>query len=278
MPDSPRPQRDRNSIVWFFLLSAALNGAAVVSGYWIKFPERSAKPETVIELTDLDVNDVEKLGNPDASAEAAPPEPEPTPPPPPPEEQPTPPPVDKPEFELPEPTPPPLPLPSPTPAPTVVPTATPLPRPLATPKPHQPQPPLPPPPAPKPPRPPVAAEKPRQTHNPNAAATPGVGAEPGPRGNPAGAPNGTGHAGHPGTGAVLLRSPKPPYPPQALQMGIRGDVRVQFTVSNGNILDVKAISGPPMLSSTVVRWTRANWKFAPNVNGTFTLPVTFQMQ
>lgn len=261
MPDHPRPQRDRNSLVWFLLLSAAINGAAVVSGYWIRFPERPVTPDTVIELTDLDVNDVEQQGNPNAPPEAPPPEPESTPPPPPPEQAPTPPPVDKPEFELPEPTPPPT--PSPTPAPSVVPRVTPLPRPLATPKPP-----------PKPPKPQIAAAKPAERHNPNAAATPGLAT----RGNPAGAPNGTGHAGHPGSGAVLLRSPKPPYPPQALQMGIRGDVRVQFTVSNGNIVDVRAISGPPILSSAVVRWTRANWKFAPGANGTFTLPVTFEMQ
>jgi periplasmic protein TonB len=263
MPDNPQPQRDRNCLAWFLLLSAAINGAAVVSGYWIKFPERPVKPETIIELTDLDVNDVEKLGSPDVPEEAPPPEPEPTPPPPPPEEEPTPPPVDKPEFELPEPTPPPA-TPSPTPVPTIIPRATPVPRPLATPKP-----------LPKTtPKPQIAATRPAETHNPNAAATPGVAT----RGNPAGAPNGTGHAGHPHSGAVLLRSPKPPYPSQALQMGIRGDVRVQFTVSNGNIVDVRAVSGQPILSSEVVRWTRANWKFAPDVTGTFTLPVTFQMQ
>ncbi|MBV8900189.1 MAG: TonB family protein [Verrucomicrobia bacterium] len=261
MPDHPRPQRDRVSLIWFLLLSAAINGAAVVSGYWIKFPERPIKADTVIELTDLDVNDVEKLGNPDVPPEAPPPEPEPTPPPPPPEQAPTPPPVDKPEFELPEPTP--LPTPPPTPVPSVIPRVTPVPRPLATPKPP-----------PKPPKPQIAAAKPVERPNPNAAATPGLAT----RGNPAGASNGTGHAGRPSSGAILLRSPKPPYPPQALQMGIRGDVRVQFTVSNGNIVDVRAISGQPILSSAVVRWTRANWKFAPGANGTFTLPVTFQMQ
>ncbi|MBV9490139.1 MAG: TonB family protein, partial [Verrucomicrobia bacterium] len=77
---------------------------------------------------------------------------------------------------------------------------------------------------------------------------------------------------------TLIRSPKPPYPSQALQLGIRGDVRVQFTVANGEIVDAKAVSGPPMLSSAVIRWTRANWKFAPGTSGVFTLPVTFQIR
>ena len=260
MPDDLRAQRDRTSLVWFLLLSAAINGAAIVSGYWIRLPEAPVKPDTVIELTDLDTNDVEKLGQPDASQEASLPEPEPTPPV---TDEPIPPPLEKPEFEVPEPTPPPE--PSPTPAPSVIPKPTPVPRPLATPKP----PPL---------KPQAPVEKPREQHPPNPIAAAPPGAIPGPRGNPAGAPNGTGHAGHPSGGAVLLRSPKPPYPPQALQMGIRGDVRVQFTVSNGNIVDVRAISGPPILSSAVVRWTRANWKFAPGANGTFTLPVTFEMR
>ncbi|MBV8640317.1 MAG: TonB family protein [Verrucomicrobia bacterium] len=71
-----------------------------------------------------------------------------------------------------------------------------------------------------------------------------------------------------------MRSPRPPYPPTALQMHISGDVRVRITVENGNIVDVDA-SGPPMLASAASRWVKANWKFVPTANGTFTLPVSF---
>ena len=45
-------------------------------------------------------------------------------------------------------------------------------------------------------------------------------------------------------------------------------------VENGNIVDVHA-SGPPVLASAASRWVKANWKFNPSANGTFTLPVSF---
>ncbi len=247
MANELRPRRRRRDgvpLIWFLLLSSALTGGAAVSGYWIKFPAREVKSDTEIELTNLDTNDIEKLGDPNVPEDTPPPEPEPTPPPP--EDEPTPPPLDKPpEFEVPEPT--------PTPAPSATPRPSATPKPSASPKPKTDQPP--------------PAKKP----NPNAAATPGLA-----HGSATGAPDGTGHGG-PRSG-TLVRSPKPPYPPQALQMGIRGDVRVTFTVSNGEIVDAKAVSGPPMLTSAVIRWTKSNWKFAPGTNGSFTLPVSFQMQ
>lgn len=75
----------------------------------------------------------------------------------------------------------------------------------------------------------------------------------------------------------LIRSPKVPYPPQALQLHITGDVRVQITVSAGRITDVQAISGPGILSSAAARWIKAKWEFAPDQTGTFTVPLVFQI-
>ena len=92
------------------------------------------------------------------------------------------------------------------------------------------------------------------------------------KGSPAGASNGTGNGGPHGN--LLLRSPRPPYPQTALQMHIAGDVKVRITVENGTIVDVEA-TGPPMLASAASRWVKANWKFNPGTNGTFTLPVSF---
>jgi len=228
----------------FLLISLILNGLGAIGGWWLKFPEPPVPADDSIQLTELDTNDVEKLGDPNAPEEQpTPPEPEPTPPPP--EPEPTPPPLDKPpEFEIPEPT--------PTPAPSPVSTPTPIPHP--TPKPPAP--------APKP------AAQPKPATSP--AAAPGL-----VKGSKTGAPDGTGNGG-PRSG-TLTRSPRPSYPPQALQMHITGDVRVAFVVQNGNIVDARAISGPPMLGSYVIRFCKENWRFSPNSNGTYTLPVSFQL-
>jgi TonB family protein len=236
---SPFRQKDNAPFFVFLLLSTFIVAGASVSGYWIRFPELKAPEPPAIELTN--VEDVEKLGDPDAPEEIPPPpEPEPTPPP---EPEPTPPPLEEPpEFEIPD--------PSPTPTPAATPAASPKPQPPPKPQPEK---------------------KPGETPNPNAAATPGVA-----KGSKTGAPDGTGTGG-PRSG-TLVRCPKPAYPQQALRMGIKGDVRVAFTVQNGSIVDAKAVSGHPMLSSYVVRHCKATWKFAPGTNGTFTLPVQFQIR
>jgi outer membrane biosynthesis protein TonB len=226
-----------SNLVWFIVLSAALNGAGAFSGYWWKFPEPVTEPEKAIELTDIDTNDVPPLLQPEEEPET-PPEPEPTPPP---EPEPTPPPLDKPpEFEIPEPT------PTPTPPPQPVET-----KPKPTPQ--------------KPPE-----KKPAAPHP--ALATASHGPNP-PNASPNGVVGGTGHPG--ARSGRLIRSPRPPYPPQALQMHISGDVRVTIQVSAGNVVSAEPASGPPILASAAARWVRSNWKFAPDQTGTFTLPVTF---
>jgi outer membrane biosynthesis protein TonB len=239
--------RGGGPFIIFLLISLMLNGLGAVSGWWLKFPEPPPLQDDSIQLTELDTNDVEKLGDPQAPEEQPiPPEPEPTPPPPP-EPEPTPPPLDQPpEFEVPEPT--------PTPAPTLAPT------PVSTPIPH---------PTPKPQ--PTAPRQVQQT-KPAAAPTAAPGLV---KGTKTGSPDGTGNGG-PRSG-TLIRSPRPSYPLQALEMHITGEVRVAFTVQNGNIVDARAISGPPMLSSYVIRFCRDNWKFSSSSNGTYTLPVSFQL-
>jgi TonB family protein len=227
--------RDGAPFVVFLILSLVINGVGAYCGWWLKFPEPAPQKEEAIELTNIDTNDVEKLGDPNAQEEPPPPEPEPTPPP---EPEPTPPPLDKPpEFEIPQPTP------------------TPAPRPENSPKPK---------PTPRP----QPAVKPAGTPNPRPATAPGL-----VKGSPTGAPDGTGNGG-PRSG-LLIRSPRPPYPPQALQMHITGDVRVRITVQGGNVVDAEASSGPPMLASAAARFVRANWKFSPTTSGTYTLPISF---
>jgi outer membrane biosynthesis protein TonB len=226
--------------VVFLALSLAINGVGAYCGWWIKFPEPPPAKDDAIVLTDIDANDVENLGDPNVPQDQPPPEPEPTPPP---EAEPTPPPLDKPpEFEVPQ----------PTPAPSVAPTPESTPKPAATPKPHPQQP----------------AVKPVGTPNPQPnAAPPGL-----VHGSATGVAGGTGNGG-PRTG-LFVRQPKPPYPPQALQMHITGDASVRITVASGNIVNVEG-SGSPMLASAAARWVRENWKAAPTTNGTYTLPVSF---
>ncbi|MGA8482239.1 MAG: hypothetical protein WB696_30075 [Chthoniobacterales bacterium] len=156
----------------------------------------------------------------------------------PPDAQPTPPPE-------PEPTPPPLDKPPEFELPEATPTPAPAAQPQPTAKPK--------------------TEKPKP--NPNAAATPGL-----QKGVATGVVGGTGNGG-PRSG-LFIRNPKPPYPPQALQLHISGNVSAVITVSNGTITSVHA-NGPSLLASAAERWVRGNWQAAPTTNGTFTLPVAF---
>jgi outer membrane biosynthesis protein TonB len=243
--DLQRPFRSRDGapFVVFLILSLVINGVGAYCGWWLKFPQPSPPRDDAIQLTDIDTNDVETLGDPTAQEEPPPPEPEP---PPPPEPEPTPPPLDKPpEFEIPQAT--------PTPASSAAPNPENSPKPHPTPKPHL-----------------QPVIKPAGTPNPHPPTAPGLA-----KGSLTGATDGTGNGG-PRSG-LLVRSPRPPYPPQALQMHISGNVHVRITVEGGNIVDAEG-SGPPMLASAAARWVRGNWKFSPTANGTYTLPVSFVLQ
>jgi TonB family protein len=232
-------KRDTAPFIWFLLLSLIINGVGAVGGWWLKFPVPEEEKIIPVELQDMD--DVEKLGSPDAPEEPPPPDPEPTPPPP--EPEPTPPPLDKPpEFEIPEATPTPIPAPVATPQPTPKPASTPALKPAA---------------------------KPQTSPHLPAATAPGL-----VKGSLTGAADGTGHGG-PRTGTQFVRRPSPPYPPQAQQMHITGDVRVTITVADGTITDVSASTGPSMLTSAAIRWIKGNWKAAPGFSGTVVLPISF---
>jgi outer membrane biosynthesis protein TonB len=257
----PRGRGRGPSLVWFLILSLLINAAGAYSGYFWHIPQ----PAPIV-LTDIDINDVPPLGDPNVPEDQPqpPPDPEPTPPP---DPEPTPPPLDKPpEFEIPSPTPTPTPEETPTPTPTPEETPTPTPTPeekKSTPKPTATA------------KPTVHTEvkqssNPNPSAHPNAAATPGVG-----HGSANGVKGGTGNGG-PRSGK-LIRSPLPPYPPQALQMHITGNCTVSITVSDGHITSAEPVSGPSILSSSAARWVRNNWQFAPGTNGTFTLPVAFVM-
>jgi hypothetical protein len=72
----------------------------------------------------------------------------------------------------------------------------------------------------------------------------------------------------------IQRSPRPPYPSQALEQHIVGDVKIKIVVKNGEIINAEG-TGLPILVDPTVQWIKNNWKFAGAVNGTFTVPITF---
>src|SRR5258708_1926595 len=126
-----KPSQKERSLIWFLVLSFALNAGAIISGYWMQIP----RGVNVVQLTDIDFDDLPPNGEPEAEHHPdQPPQPEPTPPP---EPEPIPPPLDKPpEFEIPAPTPTPIASPQARPKPSLKPPKQPAPshpNPAATP-------------------------------------------------------------------------------------------------------------------------------------------------
>jgi hypothetical protein len=85
---------------------------------------------------------------------------------------------------------------------------------------------------------------------------------------------------------LLLRSPKPDFPMRYraqvagyAQSGNdrRAGVYLSITARNGAIFDIRVLDqvGPSELSTYTVNWIRNNWRFKPNANGRFGLPVYY---
>ena len=77
-------------------------------------------------------------------------------------------------------------------------------------------------------------------------------------------------------GYILLKSPRIPYPEEARQSHITGDVTALIDVQQGTIVNVTA-SGPTIFADATSSWIKNNWKFSPSANGRFTLPVHFTL-
>lgn len=72
----------------------------------------------------------------------------------------------------------------------------------------------------------------------------------------------------------LIRSPKPPYPAEALKKGIQGRVTVRLSVKDGQIITATGI-GPEPLADFSAQWVKEHWLFPKDITGTFTLPIVF---
>jgi len=77
---------------------------------------------------------------------------------------------------------------------------------------------------------------------------------------------------------VALAHPTPEYPRTAFAMGVEGRVRIKMTVQNGRIVEAKTLSGNPMLGYSAKKWILQNWKFKPEINGVFTIPINYTRQ
>jgi TonB family protein len=77
---------------------------------------------------------------------------------------------------------------------------------------------------------------------------------------------------------VATVHPMPEYPRAAIAFGLDGKVRIEVKVQNGRITDAKTLSGNPMLAYSAKSWIVRNWKFKPEVSGTFTVPINYQRQ
>jgi hypothetical protein len=79
----------------------------------------------------------------------------------------------------------------------------------------------------------------------------------------------------PSTG-ILIRSPKVPYPAQAISEKVSGAIKLQIKVTKGEIVNVE-YSGPTLLGKYAASWVQQNWKFRSDADGTYTVPMSFQL-
>ena len=77
---------------------------------------------------------------------------------------------------------------------------------------------------------------------------------------------------------VATFHPAPEYPREAIAFSLDGKVQIQVKVQKGRITEGKAISGNPMLAYSAKTWIVRNWKFKPEVSGTFTVPINYRRQ
>jgi TonB family protein len=77
---------------------------------------------------------------------------------------------------------------------------------------------------------------------------------------------------------VTTFHPAPAYPRITLALGIDGKVQIEVKVHNGRITEANVLSGAPMLAYSAKAWIVGNWKFKPEINGVFTIPVSYKRQ
>ena len=77
---------------------------------------------------------------------------------------------------------------------------------------------------------------------------------------------------------VALTHPTPEYPRSAVAFGLDGKVRIEVILAHGRIVETSTLSGNPMLAYSAKQWILKNWRFKPEVNGVFTIPIEYKRQ
>jgi Gram-negative bacterial TonB protein C-terminal len=67
--------------------------------------------------------------------------------------------------------------------------------------------------------------------------------------------------------SVAIKYPVPNYPRTAQVLSIDGFVTLLVQVEQGEIVNITAQSGPPLLADHSMRWVRNNWQFKPSTSG-----------
>jgi hypothetical protein len=57
-----KPSQKQRSLIWFLVLSFALNAGAILSGYWLQIP----REVNAVRLTAIDFDDLPPKGDPAA--------------------------------------------------------------------------------------------------------------------------------------------------------------------------------------------------------------------
>ena len=243
---------------WVFLIvSLCVFAGGTLLGIFLKPGDSTKVIDISLEYLEGVQNEPPPKGEPDAGGPAAPEPPPPEPPklpesvpppePPPPLPEPIPPP--QPEFPKPEERPPATPAPA-APRPKAV-----TPKPVGSPAPTVPR-----------PRTTPGGTGTGETENPNA--------KPGPRGVAGGVPGGKG-----GQAGKVIARPRVPYDNMMITRRYEGNGMVAVVVSGGRVVDVQITksTGNEYLNIKAKGWIRSNWKFAPDANGTFDLPIVFKL-
>jgi|HubBroStandDraft_4_1064222.scaffolds.fasta_scaffold1283891_1 hypothetical protein len=73
----------------------------------------------------------------------------------------------------------------------------------------------------------------------------------------------------------IVSHPLPNFPNSAFGFHEEPRVLSRLEIDHGRLVNVAAISGPPVFANATVKWIKSSWKFKATMNGTYEMPVVF---